>query len=74
MTIVMILSLHFGIFPNTTFQKLDQFPSSDMEGGKIPTQLGATERANLNNWTNGQWPFLLTEVMNLMASQITLLE
>jgi hypothetical protein len=35
---------------NTTFRKLDVFPSSG-EGEKIPTQLGPLERANLNHWT-----------------------
>jgi hypothetical protein len=40
-----------GILENTTFRKLDLFPSSD-EGEKIPTQLGSLERANLNHWTD----------------------
>jgi hypothetical protein len=39
-----------GILENTTFQKLDLFPSSGKEG-KTPTQLGTLERANLNHWT-----------------------
>jgi hypothetical protein len=32
---------------NTTFWKLDLFPSSNV--GKTPTQLGPLERANLND-------------------------
>jgi hypothetical protein len=37
-------------FENTTFRKLDLFPSSG-QGGKTPSQLGPLERANLNHWT-----------------------
>jgi hypothetical protein len=33
---------------NTTFRKLDLFPSSG-EVGKVPTQVGPLERANLNH-------------------------
>jgi hypothetical protein len=33
---------------NTTFRKLDLFPSSYWGGGKTPTQLGPLERANHN--------------------------
>jgi hypothetical protein len=46
-----------GLFPssditkNTTFRKLDLFPSSGEGGEKTPTQLGPLERANLNHWT-----------------------
>jgi hypothetical protein len=32
---------------NTTFRKLDLFPSSGEEGGKTPIQLGLSEIANL---------------------------
>jgi hypothetical protein len=35
---------------NTTFRKLDLFPSSGEGGEKTPTQLGPLERANLNHW------------------------
>lgn len=35
-------------FPTTTFQKLDQFPSLDVQR-KVPTQLGTSERAILNH-------------------------
>jgi hypothetical protein len=35
---------------NTTFRKLDLFPSSGEGGQKTPTQLGPSERANLNHW------------------------
>jgi hypothetical protein len=35
-----------GIWRNTTFRKLDLFPSS---GKKTPTQLGPLERANVNH-------------------------
>jgi hypothetical protein len=34
---------------NTTFRKLDLFPSSGRGG--TPNQLGPLERANLNHWT-----------------------
>jgi hypothetical protein len=35
---------------NTTFRKLDLFPSSDEGGGEnTPAQLGPLERANLNH-------------------------
>jgi hypothetical protein len=51
-----------GLFPsscipkNTTFRKLDLFPSSGEGGEKTPTQLGPLERANFNHWTNpGPW-------------------
>jgi hypothetical protein len=51
-----------GLFPsscilkNTTFRKLDLFPSSGEGGEKTPTQLSPLERANLNHWTNpGPW-------------------
>jgi hypothetical protein len=37
---------------NTTFQKLDLFPSSGRVG-RTPSQLGTLERANLNHWTGG---------------------
>jgi hypothetical protein len=43
-----------GLFPspcipkNTTFRKLDLFPSSGEGGEKTPTQLGPLKRANLN--------------------------
>jgi hypothetical protein len=43
----------FGLFPssgileNTTFRKLDLFPSSGEGGGKTPTQLGSLERVLL---------------------------
>jgi hypothetical protein len=37
---------------NTTFRKLDLFPSS-VEGRETPALLGPLERANLNHWTNG---------------------
>jgi hypothetical protein len=47
-----------GLFPssgipkkNTTFRKLDLFPSSGEGGEKTPTQLGPLERANLNHWS-----------------------
>jgi hypothetical protein len=39
-----------GIPKNTTFRKLDLFPSSGEGGEKILTQLGPLERANLNHW------------------------
>jgi hypothetical protein len=45
-----------GLFPsscipkNTTFPKLDLFPSSGEGGEKTPTQLGPVERAHLNHW------------------------
>jgi hypothetical protein len=35
---------------NTTFRKLNLFPSSG-RGGGAPSQLGRLERANLNHWT-----------------------
>jgi hypothetical protein len=44
----------FGLYPSsdvlkdTTFRKLDLFPSSG-EGLEIPTLLGPLERANLNH-------------------------
>jgi hypothetical protein len=38
-----------GILKNTTFRKLDLFPSSGWGGG-TPTLLGPLERANLNHW------------------------
>jgi hypothetical protein len=38
----------FSILENTTFRKLDLFPSSG-EGREIPTLLGSLERANLNH-------------------------
>jgi hypothetical protein len=37
---------------NTTFRKLDPFPSSGEEGEKTPTQLNPLESANLNRWTH----------------------
>jgi hypothetical protein len=49
----------FGLFPssgilktqkNTTFRKLDLFPSSG-EGWETPTLLGPLEIANLSHWT-----------------------
>jgi hypothetical protein len=43
-----------GVWPTTTFRKLDLFPSSGKRGGrgkKTPTQFGPLERANLNHWT-----------------------
>jgi hypothetical protein len=40
----------FYILENTTFQKLDLFPSSG-EGRETTTLLGPLERANLNHWT-----------------------
>jgi hypothetical protein len=46
--------LHRPVFQrleNTTFRKLDLFPSSGVGGGKTPTQLGLLDRANLNHWT-----------------------
>jgi hypothetical protein len=42
------LFLLSGILENTTFRKLDLFPSSGEGGEKTPTQLGPLERANLN--------------------------
>jgi hypothetical protein len=39
---------------NTTFWKLDLFPSSG-RGGRTPSQLGPLERANLNHWNTGRW-------------------
>jgi hypothetical protein len=41
-----------GILENTTFRKLDLFPSSGEGGGEDTTQLGPLERANLNHWTS----------------------
>jgi hypothetical protein len=38
-----------GILENTTFRKLDLFPSSGEGGGETPTQLGPLERANRYN-------------------------
>jgi hypothetical protein len=35
---------------NTTFRKLDLFPSSGEEGDRTP--LGPLERANLNHWSS----------------------
>jgi hypothetical protein len=42
---------------NTTFRKLDLFPSSDEGGGEDTYSVGPLrERANLNHWTNsGPW-------------------
>jgi hypothetical protein len=36
------------ISKNTTFRKLDLFPSSGEGGGEAPTQLGPLQRPNLN--------------------------
>jgi hypothetical protein len=44
---------------NTTFRKLDLFPSSD-EGWKTP-QLGPLERANVNHWPT---PARFTQLFN----------
>jgi hypothetical protein len=46
--------LKFWIIENTTFRKLDLFPSSD-EGRETHTLLDALERANLNHWTTGKF-------------------
>jgi hypothetical protein len=52
----------FGLFPsagileNTTFRKLDLFPSSGEGEVKTPTQFVPLERANLNHWTFGLFP------------------
>jgi hypothetical protein len=43
--------LEFEILENTTFRKLDLFPSSG-EGGKTPTVLGPIKRANLYLWSS----------------------
>jgi hypothetical protein len=47
--------VHHPVFEKTlkatTFQKLDQFPSSG-EGVGAPPPLGQIERANLNEWTS----------------------
>jgi hypothetical protein len=40
----------FQKLENTTFRKMDLFPSSDKRG-ETPTQLGLLQRANLNHWT-----------------------
>jgi hypothetical protein len=40
----------FQIPQNTTFRKLDLFPSSG-EGKETPTLLDPLERANLSHWT-----------------------
>jgi hypothetical protein len=39
----------FQKLENTTFRKLDLFPSSG--DGETPALLGPLERANLNHWT-----------------------
>jgi phage terminase large subunit-like protein len=44
-----------GLFPsagieNTTFRKLDLFPSSDEGGGEDTYSVGPLKRANLNHW------------------------
>jgi hypothetical protein len=55
-----------GIPKNTTFRKLDLFPSWGEGGEKTPIQLGPLERANLNHhrssfrnvvffWNTGRW-------------------
>jgi hypothetical protein len=44
------VSLPHPVLENTTFRKLDLFPSSG-EGRETPTLLGPLERANLNQWT-----------------------
>jgi hypothetical protein len=41
---------------NTAFRKLDVFPSSGRGGGRTPSQLGPTERANLNHLTTCHFP------------------
>jgi hypothetical protein len=48
---------------NTTFRKLDLFPSSGEGGGgeKTPTQLFPLERAHLNHWTT---PVRFTQLFN----------
>jgi hypothetical protein len=39
-----------GILGNTTFRKLDLFPSSGEGGGEDTYSVGPLERANLNHW------------------------
>jgi hypothetical protein len=56
-TFTIIASLDFAhrpeleILENTTFRKLDVYPSSGEER-KTRTLLGPSKRANLNDWTN----------------------
>jgi hypothetical protein len=40
-----------GILKNTTFRKLDLFPSAG-KGWETPALLGPLERANLNHWSS----------------------
>jgi hypothetical protein len=49
-----LIFVHHPVFEeldNTTFRKLDLFPSSG-ERGETPTQLGPLERANLKSLDN----------------------
>jgi hypothetical protein len=54
----------FRKLENTTFLKLDQFPSSG-ERGRTPAQLGPIERASLDHWRTPVR--LTTAVVNLMG-------
>jgi hypothetical protein len=62
LTMVYVVQNFSGISPsscipkNTTFRKLDLFPSSGEGGGEDTYSVGPLERTNLNHWTNpGPW-------------------
>jgi hypothetical protein len=40
-----------GILENTTFRKLDLFPSSDEGGGEDTYSVGPLRKSYLNHWT-----------------------
>jgi hypothetical protein len=69
----------FGLFPssdileNTTFRKLDLFPSSGEGGEKTPTQLGPLERVNHNHRHNCTCLYLTEEPSNRKSTQRLLL-
>jgi hypothetical protein len=56
----------FWKLENTTFRKLDLFPSSGV-GGKTPTQLGPLDRDSLNHWTT---PVIFTQLIRCLPSPI----
>jgi hypothetical protein len=57
-TLSIVVVLKIKLRKNTTFRKLDLFPSSGE--GKKPILLGPLERASLNHWGPTEYVFSLT--------------